>query len=221
MDASKVPPFDVAASYTGSAATTGSAGTTGSSSTAESAAAAQPEPQSTSNIAPILDRADIRPLDLTAALQILISEVQTALDLPLDAVSTQAPSQAPIQAARALVEMWLQMMPQEANDAAASAAALAGIESAFQSGMQRALEAIAVWRDVPQAVVDAVAETRALVLALLSDEPPNPLWLRPEWLGLAPKMQRFWRRRRIARRRLTDPDYPTENLDEEPPDPWS
>jgi len=221
MDASKVPPFDVAASYTGSVGTTGAPGTTGSASTPESAAAAPPEPQSTSNIAPILDRADIRPLDLTAALQILMSEVQAALDLPPDAVSTQAPSQAPLQAARVLVEMWLQAMPEEANDAPAWAAAVAGIQSAFQSGMQRALDAIAVWRDVPQAVVDAVGETRALVLALLDDEAANPLWLRPEWLGLAPKMQRFRRRRRSARRRLTDPDYPMVSLDEDSPERWS
>jgi hypothetical protein len=26
-------------------------------------------------------------------------------------------------------------------------------------------------------------------------------------VGLAPRLQRFWRRRRLARRRLMDPDY--------------
>lgn len=211
MEASKVPPIDVAATYAGTAGTTGSASTTGPATTLE------PGPQSTPNIAPILDRADIRPLDMTAALQILISEVQAALDLPLDAVSTQTP----VQAARVLADMWLQAVPEDASDAQAWAASVAGAQAAFQSGIERAIGAIAVWRDVPQVVVDAVDETRSLVLALLNDEPPNPLWLLPEWLGLAPKMERFWRRRRTARRRLSDPDYPTASLDDEPSDRWS
>jgi len=70
------------------------------------------------------------------------------------------------------------------------------------------------WRDVPAAAVDAVADARALFIAALADEPQNPLWLRPEWVGLAPVLQRFHRRRRNARRRLTDPDLSPRNLDE-------
>jgi len=46
-----------------------------------------------------------------------------------------------------------------------------------------------------------------LVFLVLGDEPQNPLWRRPEWVGLAPQLQRFWRRRRLAHRRLMDPDY--------------
>jgi hypothetical protein len=34
-------------------------------------------------------------------------------------------------------------------------------------------------------------------------------------VGLAPAFQRFWRRRRNARRRLADPDYPAGSLDDE------
>jgi hypothetical protein len=36
----------------------------------------------------------------------------------------------------------------------------------------------------------------------------------PEWLGLAPAIERFWRRRRLVRRGLTDPDLrPSEGND--------
>ena len=83
------------------------------------------------------------------------------------------------------------------------------------SGMERALAIVTQWRDVPAAAVDAVKETRLLFLSALSDDLPNPLWLRPEWLGLAPVLQRFRRRRRIARRRLTDPDYSTASSDDD------
>jgi len=77
----------------------------------------------------------------------------------------------------------------------------------LQTGFASAISAVSAWRDVPSAVVDAAKETRALVFSVLGDEPQNPLWLRPEWVGLAPRLQRFWRRRRLARRRLMDPDY--------------
>jgi len=59
-------------------------------------------------------------------------------------------------------------------------------------------------------VVDVARDTRAVVLAAFQDDPPNPLWLRPEWLGLAPRMERYWRRRRYARRGLSDPDLQTQ-----------
>ena len=74
--------------------------------------------------------------------------------------------------------------------------------------------AVTQWRDVPAAAVDAVADARALFIAALGDEPQNPLWLRPEWVGLAPVLERFRRRRRNAGRRLTDPDLSPRNLDE-------
>jgi hypothetical protein len=84
----------------------------------------------------------------------------------------------------------------------------------MQSSIEQAIGVVTQWRDVPAAAVDAVADTRALFISALGDEPQNPLWLRPEWVGLAPVLQRFRRRRRNARRRLTDPDYSPQSLDE-------
>jgi hypothetical protein len=80
------------------------------------------------------------------------------------------------------------------------------IDEALQLGMDRASNAVAAWRDVSPAVLEAVRDTRSQVFSALADEPQSPLWLRPEWIGLAPKIQRFWRRRRPVRRRLIDPD---------------
>jgi hypothetical protein len=159
-------------------------------------------------IATIADRADIRPLDIPAALQILLAEARAALDLQAalmggaDNLSTDTPEQT----ARAVVEMAVQSLPIE-TDVPVWTAALARMESALQTGLERGVDAVSAWRDVPAVVVDAVQETRTLVFSVLSDGPQNTLWLRPEWAGLAPRFERFWRRRRIARRRLTDPDY--------------
>jgi hypothetical protein len=99
-------------------------------------------------------------------------------------------------------------------DAAAWSAALDRAQTALDSGLQRATDAVAAWRDVSPAVLDATRDARALVAAVLSDELPNPLWLRPEWLGLAPRLERL--RRRALRRRWIDPDYaqaPREDVD--------
>jgi hypothetical protein len=177
----------------------------------------------------VTDFADIRPLDLVAALQILVAEVQAGLGGSLagsiapgaaQSAATQSPvtqnagSQNPIQAARELVDMFLRALPEDAGDAPAWTAALIQMETAVQSSIERAVSVVAAWRDIPAPVVDAVKETRALFFEALSDEPQNPLWLRPEWMGLGPQFHRFWRRRRNARRRLTDPDYPLVSLDE-------
>ena len=184
MEVSKVPPPDVAMARAGATALTEQG--------SPSAAA----------LAPPADRADIGPLDISSALQILLAEVRAGLDLPSDAVVMQAPDQA----ARAL-------------DAPAWTSALVRVEAAIQSSMERAVGIVTQWRDVSAGVVDAVKEARTLFASTLDDDPQNPLWLRPEWLGLAPTMQRFRRRRRNARRRLVDPDYPTTSLDDgEEPD---
>jgi hypothetical protein len=53
-----------------------------------------------------------------------------------------------------------------------------------------------------------------LVVSVFGEEPQNPIWLRPEWAGLAPRFERFWRRRCLARRRLTDPDYSSGGFDD-------
>ena len=197
-------------------------------------------PPSAADIAPAADLADIRPLDISGALQILLAEISAALDLQLSAATTpgaipsstamatittatataavaataaaNAPS--PDQAVRQMAGMFLQALPEDASDAAAWTAALARADAAMQSGIEQAVGVVTQWRDVPAAAVDAVADARALFIAALGDEPQNPLWLRPEWVGLAPVFHRFRRRRRNARRRLTDPDYSAQSLDE-------
>ena len=188
MDISKTPPLDSAASR---AVTT----------------AAERGAQSPVASALIADRADIGPLDIPAALQILLSELRAALGLEMGLASEGAALDSPVQAAQVLVRMVLQSMPDAAPDVAAWTQALARVETALQMGLASAITAISAWRDVPSAVMDAAKETRALVFSVLADEPQNPLWLRPEWVGLEPRLQRFWRRRRLARRRLMDPDY--------------
>jgi hypothetical protein len=162
-------------------------------------------PEKTASMA---DRSDISPLDIPAALQILVAEVRAAFDLPADSMSGgPAIPASPVQAARTLVELVLNAMPDDAPDVFAWTAALVRTESAVQTGLDRALEAVTAWRDVPPMVVDAAKESRALVYSILGDEPQNALWARPEWAGLAPRLERFCRRRRLARRRLMDPDY--------------
>jgi hypothetical protein len=201
MEISKVPPADSATIRAGNAGVTGQ----------ESPAAA--------TSAPAVDRADIRPLDISAALQILIAEVRAGLDLALDAAAAQEPANPfnpvdPLHAARALVEMFLQALPDDASNPPEWSAALIRAETAMQTSMERALGVVSQWREVPPAVVDAVKETRALFSSVLGDDLNNPLWLRPEWMGLGPLWQRFRHRRRNARRRLTDPDYGQGSLDE-------
>jgi len=183
---------------------------------------AEQGPQSPANAAPIADRADIRPLDVPAALQILLAEVRSALELLAiemgAAVTGEDASEAvtsPPQAARAVLQMLLRAVPDETASVPAWNAELARVETALQTALDRGINAVAMWRDVPPIVVDAAQEARSVVFSALSDDPQNPAWLRPEWVGLAPKVERFWRRRRLARRRLTDPDYPSGNLDDD------
>lgn len=215
-----------------------------------------------------VDRADIRPLDLAGALQILIAEVRAALietlvaDLsesitaagsaPVDnniaadgnalagssiaagnntlagnnavapgnrpaannatagsaevfAAGAAQEVDGPVPAARAIVDLVLRSLP-ETFEPDAWSAALPRVELALQSGVQRAIEAVSVWRDVPPAVVEATQESGSLALALIADEPIYP-WPSPEWLGMAPRLGRLWRRRRFLKRRLVDPDY--------------
>jgi hypothetical protein len=174
--------------------------------TPRAGATAPPEQGSPSAaaLAPPADRADIGALDVSSALQILLTEVRAGLDLPSDAAVMQAPDQA----ARAIVSLFLQGLPENAPDAPAWTSALVRVEEAVQSSMARAAVIVTQWRDVSAGVVDAVKEAQTLFASALGEDPQNPLWLRPEWLGLAPTVQRFRRRRRNARRRLVDPDYP-------------
>ncbi len=175
--------------------------------------------QTPASAATIADRADIRPLDMPAALQILLAEVRAAFELQGIAIDSNASAnEAPVsppQAARVLLQMVLSAMPEESASMPAWNAVLARIEPALQIGLDRGVDAVTVWRDVPPSVVDVAKDVRTLVLAALSDDAPNPAWLRPEWVGLAPKFERFWRRRRKARRSLTDPDYSPGSRDDD------
>jgi hypothetical protein len=173
-----------------------------------SVSASEAGSQRTANAAASADRADIRPLDTPAALQILLAEVRAAFELQAIAMGGTASEAvgSPPQAARALLQMVLGAMPDETADMPAWSAALARAETALQTGLDRGIDAVAVWRNVPPMVVDAAKEARTLVFSGLGDDPLNPAWLRPEWAGLGPRFERFWRRRRLARRHLTDPD---------------
>jgi hypothetical protein len=89
------------------------------------------------------------------------------------------------------------------------------LEATLQSALDRAVSAVEQWRDVPQTAVDAARETRALVMSQLGETPTSPVWPRPEWLWLTPQLERYRRRRRLARRALTDPDlWPVHEMDE-------
>lgn len=214
MEVSKVPQADPSASRTGTPA-----GPIAGTATATESDLPAAIPVSG------IDFADIRPLDLAAALQILMAEVQAGLDVSLagssasDAaaqrpIAQNALPQTPTQASREVLDLFLRALPEDASDAPAWTAAVIQLETTVQSSIDRALGVIAAWRDVPPPIVEAVRETRMLFSEALSDEPQVPVWLRPEWLGLGPRYQGFRRRRRNARRRLTDPDYPLMDLDE-------
>jgi hypothetical protein len=171
-------------------------------------------------LAAMADRVDIRPLDISGALQILIAEVRASFvsQALLAADTGTAPAlDNVLQTARAVMEIILQVMPEEAGNAQWGTA-LARMEMTLQAGFERATNAVTLWRDVGAPVVQAVNQTSALILALLDEGPQNPIWLRPEWVALAPRFDRFWRRRRHARRRLTDPDYySAESFDRDEP----
>ena len=112
----------------------------------------------------------------------------------------------PAQASPVLVRLFLQAVPEDAGNPARWSDTVTQLEVTLQSALDRAVAAVEQWRNVPQVVVDAARETRSVVMSQLSDDPPGPLWLRPEWMWLTPRMDRFRRRRRLARRGLTDPD---------------
>jgi hypothetical protein len=175
---------------------------------ARPATASESGSQRAANATPVADRADIRPLDTPAALQILLAEVRAAFELQAIAMGENASETAtsPPQAARVLLQMVMSAIPDETASVPAWNAALARAETALQTGLDRGIDAVSVWRDVPPIVVEAAKEARALVFSTLGEDLQNPAWLRPEWAGLAPRFERFWRRRRLARRHLTDPD---------------
>jgi hypothetical protein len=150
-------------------------------------------------------------------LQILLAEIRasfesTALSVGADANTSM---DSPLQAAREIVNTFLLSIPAEDSVAApAWTAVVSQAEAELQAGLDRAITAISAWRDVPVRVVDAAKETQQWVSGALADDGQHPAWLRPEWAGLAPGLERFWRRRRLARRRLIDPDYPKRSFED-------
>ncbi len=183
-------------------------------------------PKSAASLAAAVDRASIRPLSLPDALQILIAEVRASLSSVLleplgqpDAPGqTDAMIQSTPQAASRLAELYLKFVPEDVSHPAPWLEAIKVVQAAFDGGVDRALDIVAKWREVPREIVDAVNEAHSLALAALGDEPPLGLWVRPEWVGLAPQLARLRRLRRRARRRLTDPDFwGAGEDDEEPP----
>lgn len=198
-------------------------GTPPSRSTAASSAETGSQAPATPAPAIQADRANIRPLDVPAALQILLAEIRASFELTALNIGTEANASMdangsmdnPPQSARAIVQVFLQALPeQDGEDAPAWLAAVSRAEATLQAGLDRGIAAISAWRNVPAMVVDAARETQQWVLGALGEETQNPAWLRPEWAGFAPSLERFRRRRRLARRRLIDPDYVERNADD-------
>ena len=160
--------------------------------------------------AALADQLHIQPLDAAAALQILIAEVRAGLDLPGDALAGASPART----AEVLIRLFLHALPADAGNPSIWIAESARVDRSIEAALDRAVDVVTGWRSVPQSVIDVAKETRALVASLLSDTPPSPLWFMPEWMGLAPAIERFWRRRRLARRGLTDPDMRPSEGDE-------
>jgi hypothetical protein len=183
---------------------------------ASSAAPAEQGATGPPQSAPRADRVDIRPLDVSGALQILLAEVRAAFDsLEIASnVSGLPGADSPSQAAQQLVEMALQALPDDAPLAPELITALERIDVALQLGFDRAVGTVSGWRNVTPVTIESIKETRQWVLAALGDDAQNPIWLRPEWLGLAPQLERLRRRRRLARRRLLDPDYSPGGMDD-------
>ena len=166
------------------------------------------------------DRADIRPLDLEGALQILISEVRAELDAALLSMGENPPPPATQvrsvqEAVKSLVDGLLNAYLREPQDFAAFDRAVSRIESAWQSGSARGLTFVGAWKQVPQSVVDTVRQVIAGAAEAIDAETMNPLWLNPEWAALAPRFARYRRRRQRLRRWLNDPDFKLAPLEEE------
>ena len=197
------PPDAVSGAAAAGAAPAGAAPTRASTPTPERGAAA-------SAAVAALARADIRPLDVAGALQILIAEVRAAFDeiagvsVPLVPFTTTGADSA-VAGARAIVELVLKSLP-ESFEPNSWSLALPRADAALQAGVARALEVVSAWRDATPVVVDATREAGALALQLTAGEPPYP-WPPPEWVGLSRRLKRLWRRRRALGRRLVDPDH--------------
>jgi len=172
----------------------------------------------------------IKPLDLASALKILISEVKLAFveagnsaALPDPAWAfAGAPDAALPQAARALVELLLNFVPAQDMPAEALDRAIAGMLKVMDSAAQNAIERVGLWRDTPASVPDALGQVQTLaadaIAAALAADVPAGMLMRPEWLGLVPRLAQL--RRRLRRRRIlltdTDADHVAPELKPDP-----
>ncbi len=181
------------------------------------AAAAPPAPGSDLGLAgqaankaaaPGFDQADIRMLDVPAALQILLFEASDALGVSQPAQPVTGADQAAV----VIVDAFLQTLPEadplRAGDPAdrAWAGAAGPLEAALEAGLDRAQSIIGAWRGVSSEVMEAIVGSRVMIQSALTDVPPPTFLARPEWLGLAPRIVRHLRLRRRLRRRSADPD---------------
>ena len=192
---------------------TGPAGPAGSNLLPQGPAGAQPGPPSAGSAGPLapepaplpaggLDRADIRALDVAAALLILTTEI-------LDSWGMAAPrtaGQTPPQAAAWIVDALLKALPAEHAGARAWLEAEAALQAGIAAGLGRATALVSARGPADPAVEAALPETHALITAALAEDAATGLLLRPEWSALAPRLQAWRRRRRTLRRRLQEPD---------------
>ncbi len=206
-----------------------------------SPAALRTEVPAAPGAAALADHLNIQPLDLAGALRILVAEVRADLaEIPIGLTGLRAgdggpragdggPPAAtnPLPGPQMLVQLFLQALPDMSLPPPAWLAAVTHLEAALELALDKAVAAVAAWQGVAPMVVEGAAATRAAVLGALVEEPLAPVWLQPEWLGLVPRAQWFWRRRRLARRGLSDPDllppeWPREGAERSArdADPW-
>jgi hypothetical protein len=160
---------------------------------------------------PGFEEADIRLLDVAAALQILMFEASDALGVAQPAPVTVGADQA----AAAIVDAFLQKLPDADSLRAGDPEAVAWVgvagplEATLEAGLDRAQSIIGAWRGVSAEVLESIAGSRAMILSALTEVPAPTFLARPEWLGLAPRIVRHLRRRSRLRRQAADPDEGT------------
>jgi hypothetical protein len=149
--------------------------------------------------APLPDRADIRPLQLTDALRILLAEIREAMDLSLLKVGESVQLDVPA-TVRESLSLALKLLPTDDTDVTAWLSLLPRIEQGLELALPRALATVDGWHDLPQGVSQQVSEAvHEIRNLLLEDTPLFPL--RAEWAAFAPPLSRY-RRARRARRAL-------------------
>ena len=104
------------------------------------------------------------------------------------------------QAARLVIQLFLRSLPPVETDPTLDLAGLERVEADVGNALERGLVTIGAWHEVPEAVVAEAELAGVLVQQVLREDLAAAAWLRSEWPGLATPLQRFWRRRRFARK---------------------